>query len=71
MVDEAISGGYRIVTISENLFGNIIRDLETFYSEYQKSFEFKFVEPYQLTRNEKIVFDLTDKIFSLIWGNLK
>ena len=63
MVDEAISGGYRIVTIPENLkerirgvediFGNIIRDLETFYSEYQKSFEFKFVEPYQLTRNEK------------------
>ena len=57
MVDEAKSGGYRIVTIPENLkerirglkdiSGNTIRDLEEFYSEYEESFEFKFVEPNQ------------------------
>jgi len=78
MVDEAKSGGYRIVTIPENLkerirglkdiSGNAIRDLEEFYSEYEESFEFKFIEPHQLTKNEKNVFDMTDKIFSLIGG---
>ena len=78
MVDEAKSGGYKIVTIPENLkerirglkdiSGNAIRDLEEFYSEYEESFEFKFIEPHQLTKNEKIVFDMTDKIFSLIGG---
>ncbi len=78
MVDEAKSGGYRIVTIPENLkekirglkdiSGNAIRDLEEFYEEYKESFEFKFVEPNNLTEKEKEVFNMTDKIFSLIGG---
>ena len=78
MVDEAKSGGYKIVTIPENLkqrirglkdiSGNVIRDLNEFYKEYEESFEFKFVESSRLTQNEKIIFDMTDKIFLLIGG---
>lgn len=78
MVDEAKSGEYNIVTIPKNLkerirgvkdiSGNTICDLEEFYSKYEESFEFKFVEPNQLTKSEKKIFDLTDKIFSLIGG---
>ena len=81
MVDEARSGGYRIVTIPENLkerirglrdiSGNTVRDLEEFYSEYEESFEFKFIESHQLTKNEKVIFDMTDNIFSLIGGKPK
>lgn len=81
VVDEAKSGGYRIITIPKNLkeqirglkdiSGNTIRGLKEFYSEYEKSFEFKFIEPHQLTKNEKIIFDMTDKIFFLIGGKPK
>lgn len=78
MVDEAKREGYKIVAIPDNLkqrikgmkdiSGNVIRDLNEFYREYEESFDFKFIEPHQLTKNEKIVFDMTDKIFSLIGG---
>ena len=78
MVDEAKSGGYRIVTVPDNLkerisgmkdiAGNTIRDLGQFYKEYEESFEFKFVPPNRLSTSEKKVFDKTDKIFSLIGG---
>ena len=81
MVDEARTGGYKIIIIPENLKERIrglkdisknpIRDLEEFYIEYQESFEFKFIEPSQLTANEKKIFDKTDKIFSLIGGKPK
>jgi len=78
MVDEAKSGGYKIVTIPDNLeerirglkdfSGNSIKDLKEFYSEYEESFEFKFVKPNQLTENERKIFDNTNKIFSFIGG---
>jgi len=78
MVDEAKSGGYKIVIIPDSLkqrikglkdvSGNTIRDLSEFYREYEESFEFKFVEPEQLTKDERDIFDMTDRIFSLIGG---
>jgi len=78
MVDEARSGGYRIVTIPENLrdrvrgqkdvHGNTIRDLSQFYSEYTESFEFRFIEPGKLRNDERRVFDMTDAIFRLVGG---
>ncbi|MEM3573999.1 MAG: ATP-binding protein [Nitrososphaeria archaeon] len=76
MVDEAKLGGYRIVTVPDNLkerisgmkdiAGNTIRDLNQFYKEYEESFEYKFVPPDKLSISEKKIFDKTDKIFSLI-----
>ena len=78
MVDEAKSAGYKIVIIPENLkqrirglkdpSGNVIRDLYEFCREYNESFEFEFIEPHQLTHDERKIFDLTDKIFALIGG---
>jgi hypothetical protein len=78
LVDEAISQGNKIVVIPDNLrkrisgkkdiAGNIIRDLNQFYKEYQESFEFKFVSPEELNQSEKEIFNKTDKILSLIGG---
>jgi len=78
MVDEAKKSGYKIITIPENLKqriqgikdirGNVIRDLNQFYTEYNESFEFKFVNPSDLTPQEKKVFDKTDEILNLIGG---
>lgn len=78
MVDEAKKSGYKIITIPENLkqriqgskdiSGNLIRDLGQFYSEYNESFEFKFIKFSDLTPSERKVFDMTDKILNLIGG---
>jgi len=78
MVDEARSGGYKIVTIPENLRerikgtediqGNTIRDLGQFHKEYAESFDFKFVDPKKFNPAEKMIFDMTNKIFALIGG---
>lgn len=81
MVDEAREGGYKIITIPENLKerivglkdikGNIIRDLDQFYAEYAKSFKFKFVAPDELTLSEKEIYGKTERIFLLIGGKPK
>jgi len=78
MVDEARRAGHKVVTIPENLkyriqgstdiSGNPIRDIGRFHKEYQESFEFSFVEPFQLTRPEKRVFGVTRTAFALIGG---
>ncbi|MHA1353231.1 MAG: ATP-binding protein [Candidatus Heimdallarchaeaceae archaeon] len=78
MIDEAKYSGHRLVIIPENLelrirgqkdiSGNTIMDLKEFYCEYNNSFEFKFVGEDQLTKKEKGVYSLTNKIFSLIGG---
>jgi len=78
MVDEAKSAGYRIITIPETLKekvagevdiqGSTIRELGQFYKEYEGSFNYKFIDPNKLNSNEKIIFSMTNNIFSLIGG---
>jgi len=78
MVDEAKTSGYQVITIPENLrqriqglkdiSGNRVRDLSQFYSEYYESFEFRFVDPNDLTLQERENFRKTDKILNLIGG---
>ena len=78
MVDEARKSGYKIVTIPENLkqriqgskdiSGGIIRDLGQFYIEYDESFEFKFVDPNDLTPLERRNFEMTNQILNLMGG---
>jgi len=78
MVDEAKKSGYKIVTIPENLkqriqgsrdiSGTLIRDLGQFYSEYHESFEFKFIDPSDLTSREREIFGKTDETLNLIGG---
>jgi len=78
MVDEAEKSGYKIVTIPENLkqrirgskdlSGGPIRDLGQFYVEYDESFEFRFVDPSELTPSERRNFEMTDEILDLMGG---
>ena len=77
-VDDAKTSGYQIITIPESLKfkivgekdyeGNSIIDLSQFIKEKNDSFKFKFISYNKLTKNEKEIFDYTDKIFELIGG---
>lgn len=78
MVDKARVDGLKIVTIPENVkerisgltdySGNIIRDLKGFKEEWNRSFQFKFVNPNDLTKEERMIFDRTKQIVDLIGG---
>lgn len=78
MVDIAIRDGFKVVTIPENIkekiqglkdfHGKPIRDLDEFETQWNESFEFKFVKKNDLTTRERSVFDKTDQILKLIGG---
>jgi hypothetical protein len=78
MVDEAITSGLEIITIPVNLkerikgqtdiAGKPIRDLGQLRTEYNESFEFKFVESKDLTPSERNVFNMTESVLELIGG---
>ena len=78
MVDDAKSRDLKIITIPTNLrekisdlkdlSGKQIRDRDQFYEEERESFEFKFINPKDLSSSEKKVFNLVDNIFELIGG---
>lgn len=77
-VDKAKVNSYEIIAIPDNLkdriqgsndiTGNPIRDLNQFYKEYEESFEFKFIEHYELYSNELEIFDKTNAILELVGG---
>jgi hypothetical protein len=77
-IDHAREDGFRIVTVPENiknslkgvadLKGDPVRDLSVYQTEWSKSFEFKFVSPEKLTKVERKVFDLRNKIAALVGG---
>ncbi len=48
-----------------------MRDLGQYIKEWNDNFQFKFVEPKDLTKEEKDVFEKTDKIFAQIGGKPK
>ncbi len=78
MIDQAVSSGHQIITIPENLkmkiqgstdlSGNPIIDIKQFISNYNDSFDFKFIEPDKLNSKEKAVFGLTPNIIQLFGG---
>ncbi|MCH7559898.1 MAG: ATP-binding protein [Thaumarchaeota archaeon] len=68
VVDETIS--QKIHGMQDNS-GNMMRDLEQYNLEWNKSFEFKFVKPDELTASEREIFDKTSDIFNLIGGKPK
>ena len=80
-VDNARRDGLSIIVIPEtisqkingleDLSGNIIRDLKLYNTEWNQSFEFKFVKPDKLTRSEREIFEKTSEIFKLIGGKPK
>src|SRR5437667_3852052 len=66
-IDQAQSDGLNIVTVPENiksslqgvadLEGNPVRDLSVYQSEWEQSFEFKFVKPDRLSSDERSMYE--------------
>lgn len=77
-VDEAKKAGFEIVTIPDSvkskisgqtdISGKPIQDLSQFQSDWNDSFQFKFVEPHRLSSSEKAVYDSIPRIVALIGG---
>lgn len=77
-VEEARASGRQIImipsTVKEKLTGqvdtegNAIQDLGNFVSEWNESFEFKFVPPEMLGQAERTIFDTTGLIAGLVGG---
>lgn len=78
VADRAERDGYHIVTVPTNvlakisgqtdLIGKKVTDVRQFNENWAKSFEFKYVNPQDLSPNEQRVFNSTDKILQLIGG---
>ena len=77
-VDEAQKAGFEIVSIPDNVkskiigrtdySGNPIVDLTQFRIDWNESFEFKFIEPWELNSYEKKIYDSIPRIVELIGG---
>jgi len=75
MIDQATNSGHEIITIPENLkykiqgstdfSGEPIVDIEQFVSNYNNSFDFNFIEPNELTRKEREIYNLTPRIIEI------
>lgn len=80
-VGRAANDGYRIVTVPENIrrklstvkdaAGEPIRDLSQYRQEWNQSFQFRFVEPGNLTSAEGAIWSLLPNIFALRGGRPK
>ena len=70
------SDGYQVVVITEQQKAKLeaqvlsggpqVRILETYVQEYNASFQYKFVDPAKLTREERRAYDFTPKILALV-----
>jgi hypothetical protein len=77
-IDRARGDGFRVVNVPENvreslrglkdISGQAVRDLNVYDTEWQQSFEFRFVPVGSLTRGERKVFDCRDAIARLVGG---
>ncbi|MGP8260179.1 MAG: ATP-binding protein [Acidobacteriaceae bacterium] len=77
-IDNARDDGLKIVTIPDSIknglhgtldiAGNPVRDLSVFQSEWNESFEFKFIPINKLTNSERKVFEQRNAIAGLIGG---
>ncbi|MFC4550235.1 MULTISPECIES: hypothetical protein [Halorussus] len=76
LVDRARGDGKRIVTVPDStrrelhstsdIEGGEIRDVDVFQDEWQDSFEFEWVDETDLTEQEAQVWELKDKVLSLV-----
>jgi hypothetical protein len=77
-VDRARDDGYRIVVVPqtirrklaglEDIAGAPIVDLDRFRSQWNESFQFSFIDPADLTPDERAIFDRTEEILELRGG---
>lgn len=78
LVSSAKSDGYKVVTVPQSIRdelsgekdieGNQIRDLDRYHDEYRSSFSYKWVEPNELTDEERKVWDLHERILGMVDG---
>lgn len=78
LIEHAEADGCSVVTIPENvreklrgvedLMGSPIRDLDQYIKAWNQSFQFTFVEPNDLRKDELRVFKRTEEIFELAGG---
>lgn len=76
ILDSVKLDGYKVVVITEQqkakldtqviLGGPQVRTIETYVREYSESFEYKFVDPSELTLEERQIFNLTPRILALV-----
>lgn len=81
MINEAKESGHTIITIPDNLkekientkdiSGRPITDIGQFISNYNDSFEFKIVDPDNLNKEEKSIFNKTNDIIKIFGGKPK
>lgn len=81
MLDQARSSGHEIITIPETLqskieglkdiSGNPIIDMGQFVTNYNDSFEFRFIVPEKLNDKEKATYQLTQTIVEIFGGKPK
>jgi hypothetical protein len=80
-VERAKDDGYRVVPVPNNIRrklkdavdveGNPIVDLDRYKAQWNESFQFSFVDPADLTADERAVFDRTTDILGLRGGRPK
>jgi hypothetical protein len=78
LIEHAEADGNTVVTIPENvreklrghtdLLGSPIRDLDQYVKAWNQSFQFTFVEPEDLTKAERSIFNRTEDIFEVAGG---
>lgn len=76
VLENVKSDGYQVVVVTEPQKAKLetqvltggppVRMVETYIQEYNTSFQYKFVDPLILTREERRIYDLTPRILALV-----
>lgn len=77
-IDNAQDDGIQIITLTDNIHaevadgvdgsGDAIRDLGAYQAEWNDSFEFEFVEPRDLTSDERQIFETNSRLAQFAGG---
>jgi hypothetical protein len=76
ILDNVRSDGFQVVVVTEQQKAKLqgqaasggpqVRILESYVEEYNASFQYKFVDPRELTSQERYVLDMTPRILALV-----
>jgi hypothetical protein len=69
LLTHAEDDGYRFLTVPDTILDRLAKEpvgtLELYQDRYERSFQFQFVEPEQLTSDEQAVYRLTEALLQL------
>jgi len=81
IIQEAVDMGYKVITIpsilrdkikgTEDIKGDIMIDLDQFKIKYNESFQFNFINISNLSKDERMIYELTEDVLNLIGGRPK